>query len=212
MARRSREALVLLAVGGVLLIAATADARKKKKCAKVTLPTSTQTDKVQTGGHDVAAWATSRFAAALAEVKKTETDDATARDIALSLLTHWSIETANGAAEWNYNVGNITATGQQTWYLAHDISGCDLAFRAFADLASGVAAYVALLGGARYKVAAYELAHDPTKADWWIALGKAGWFDPTKAKPPSTWDQAAASFAARRASLAQYATASEAST
>jgi hypothetical protein len=37
-------------------------------------------------------------------------------------------------------------------------------------------------------------------------LGKDGWFDPTKAKPPSTWDEAQSAFEARRVSLSQYAT------
>src|SRR5208337_5248634 len=59
---------------------------------------------------DVATWAKVRYAAALAEVKKRgEDNDQNAKDIALSVLAHWSIETGAGASEWNFNVANVIA-------------------------------------------------------------------------------------------------------
>jgi hypothetical protein len=121
------------------------------------------------------------------------------------MLTHWSIETGAGASEWNFNVGNIVATQDQPYYVAKDISGNVMAFRAFDSMTDGVAAYVALLRNPRYRDAAAMLANNPDDPAWYIALGKAGWFNPTKAKPPVTWDAASAGFAARRANLAQYA-------
>jgi len=197
--------LALVALAFVLLGGAQASGKGKKPM----LPSGPKVDPKKTGGTDTAAWAKSRFAAALAEVKaRGETDDSSARAIALSVLTHWSIETGAGASEYNYNVGNITATGSQGFYVLKDISGVMLPFRNFDSLADGVHAYFDLLHASRYVTAAGELANNPEDSAWWIALGKAGWFDPTKAKPPSTWDQAAASFAARRANLAQYATVS----
>ena len=201
----NKVALIAGAALAFFLLADVASAKGKK----MKLPTGTKVDPKKSGPGDSAAWAKSRFAAALAEVKKQwagDVDDAAAHAIALSLLTHWSIETGNGVAEYNNNVGNITAVGAQSFYVLRDISGVDLPFRNFDTLEDGVHAYVELLKSSRYAAAAYTLANDPEDSAWWIALGKAGWFDPTKAKPPSTWDAAAASFAARRANLAQYAT------
>lgn len=152
-------------------------------------------------------WARTRFGAALSAVKSHwsgAVDDEKARQIALSLVTHWSIETGAGAQEWNYNVGNIVAVGSQKYAMLRDVSGNTMPFRAFDYLQEGVEAYIALLAS-KYKAAASLLANDPEDPGWYIALGKAGWFDPTKAKPASTWEQAAAGFAARRANLAQYA-------
>lgn len=207
MASRRNNGLLIVALAAIAFLFATGALAKGKKT--MSLPSGPKTDPKKTGGADTGAWAKSRFAAALAEVKaRGETDDANARAIALSVLTHWSIETGAGANEYNYNVGNITAYGSQSYYVLKDISGVMLPFRNFDSLADGVRAYFDLLHASRYSDAAAKLANNPEQTDWWIALGHAGWFDPTKAKPPSTWDQAAASFAARRANLAQYATVS----
>lgn len=150
-------------------------------------------------------WATTRFGAALAAVKAHgETDDAVAHQVALSILTHWSIETGAGAAEQNYNVGNILATNGDPYYIAKDVSGKVYAFRAFDDLTSGVEAYMKLLSSSRYEGALTKLGNKPEDSDWYIALGKAGWFNPPSAG--QTWEQAAASYEARRTLLAQYAT------
>lgn len=208
MARRSDTLIVVAAAAaiGFFLLARGAAAKGKKS-----MPTGPKVDAKKTGPGSTADWARSRFAAALAEVKKRSGEDLTdeaATQIALSLLTHWSIETGAGANEYNFNVGNITAYGKQAYTTLRDISGVELPFRSFDTLGDGVAAYVDLLNSSNYKAAAALLAQKPEETDWWIALGKAGWFNPTKAKPPSTWDQAAASYAARRASLAQYATVS----
>src|SRR5271157_1445418 len=91
---------------------------------------------------DVKTWAQVRFAACLAEVKKRgETDDANAKEIALSVLAHWSIETGAGASEWNFNVANVIATSSEPFFTAKDISGLTMQFRAFDSLAQAVAAY-----------------------------------------------------------------------
>lgn len=204
MAARDNKTGVLL-LGGVVLAwlfwpkkAGAFDATKNLSGVKV--------DRTHSWEGSTEDWAKTRFGAALVAAKQNgETDDAKARQIALSMLTHWSIETAAGAYEWNFNVGNITATDAQPYYIAKDISGNVLAFRAFDSMTDGVNAYVQLLRNPRYRDAAFQLANNPEDSAWYIALGKAGWFDPTKAKPASTWDKAAADYASRRALLAQYA-------
>lgn len=206
MARRNRDALVLVAIGAAVFFFVVPALAKGKK--HVTMPTGPKVDRKQTGGASASDWARSRFAAALAEVKRRsgeDVDDATASQIALSVLTHWSIETANGAGEFNFNVGNINAGGAQSWYPIKDIDGTIHPQRSFDTLSDGVTAYFDLIDSTRYKAAAYALASKPADSDWYVALGHAGWFDPTKAKPPVSWDAAAAAFTARRASLAQYA-------
>ncbi len=205
MAQRSKSGglLILLVLGAVLL------ARKSKDAGIANMNlTGTKVEPQKSWSGQTSDWARTRFGAALAEVKKrwgADYDDKQARDVALSILTHWSIETAAGAAEWNYNVGNITAVGKQTYFLLRDISGDVLPFRAFDSITDGVAAYFDLLSTLRYQAAAKKLSNDPTEPDWYVQLGKSGWFDPTKAQPPSTWEHAAADYAARRANLAQYA-------
>lgn len=151
-------------------------------------------------------WALSRYGAALAAVHAHGEETDLAKEIAVSLLTHWSIETGAGAGEFNYNVGNINVgSGAQNikYFTVTDVDGTTHAERAFDSLTDGVEAYIALLNSSRYAAAAKKLADEPDQADWFVTLGKSGWFDPTKAKPASTWEAAAAAYAARRALLAQ---------
>jgi len=65
-----------------------------------------------------------------------------------------------------------------------------------------VNSYIDLLASPRYAPAAKKLADNPTSSDWFVTLGKCGWFDPTAAKPPSSWDDAAKAFASRLKTLA----------
>lgn len=168
------------------------------------LPSGNEVDLSHTTPGNVADWARSRFAAALLEAKAAgETDDAIARDIALSVLTHWSIETANGAGEYNFNPGNINAFGSQDFVMVRDVDGTQHAQRTFDTITDGAHAYFQLLHSARYASAVSQLGNAPKQSDWYIALGKAGWFDPTKAG--STWDAARQAFETRRKSLEQYA-------
>jgi hypothetical protein len=206
MDRASKIALGVLAV--IAIIAATSDADAKRKKVKGKLPTGPKVEVTQTGGHDPKAWALTRFAAALAAVKLTETDATTAQQIALSILTHWSIETGSGAGEWNNNPGNINASGAQSYTLIRDVDGTYHPQRSFDTIDDGARAYVDLLNATRYKQALYVLANNPTSSDWYITLGKAGWFDPTKAKvtPPLTWDDARKAYEARRTTLAAIVT------
>jgi len=200
---RSSGAGVAIAVVAALLLFSRRSSAKGG--TKLNL-TGKQVDRVKTWVGSADDWARSRFGASLAAVKAHwagAVDDALARDIALSMLTHWAIETANGAGEFNYNVGNINAVGDQQHFMVKDIDGTMHAERAYDSLTDGVNSYVALLSSPRYAPAAKKLADDPTSSDWFVTLGKCGWFDPTAAKPPSSWDAAATGFAARRKSLGQ---------
>lgn len=204
--RSSGAAVAVVVVIGLVLFSRKSSAKGGAK--KLNL-TGKQVDRVHSWVGSAKDWATSRFGAALSAVKAHwggAVDDAQARDVALSLLTHWSYETGDGAGEFNWNVGNINAFGDQQYFMVKDVDGTMHAERAYDSLVDGVNSYVALLSSPRYAPAAKKLADDPTSSDWFITLGKCGWFDPTAAKPPSTWDKAAAAFAARRALLAQYAT------
>jgi hypothetical protein len=198
-------------VVALIVVAALVLGSRKSK-AKGAVPmglTGVKVDKVHSWVGSMKDWATSRFGAALNAVRAhwaDDLDDAVARDVALSMLTHWAIETGDGAGEFNWNVGNINAVGDQKYFLILDIDGTTHAERAFDSLTDGVNAYVQLLASPRYAPAAKKLASSPAEPDWFVTLGKCGWFDPTTAKHPSTWDQAAANFAKHRALLSQYAT------
>lgn len=150
-------------------------------------------------------WALTRYAVALDAVRSHwggAVDDAVARAIALSMLTHWAIETGDGAGEVNWNVGNINASGGR-YVLVKDIDGTWHKQVAYDSLEDGINAYVGLLGSPRYAVAAKKLADDPKSSAWFLALGHAGWFDPTTAKPPVTWEAAGKTYDGKRASLAK---------
>lgn len=203
--RSSGAAAALVVVGLILVWPRKASGKGGQKLNL----TGKQVDRVHSWVGSAKDWATTRFGAALAAVKAHwagAVDDTQARDVALSLLTHWSIETGDGAGEFNWNVGNINAFGDQPYFMVKDIDGTMHAERAYDSLTDGINSYMQLLSSPRYAPAAKKLADDPTSSDWFVTLGKCGWFDPTAAQPPSTWDKAAAGFAARRALLAQYAT------
>lgn len=202
---RSSGGLALVVVGVLLLFSRRSSA---KGGAKLNL-TGKQVDRIHSWVGSTKDWASSRYGAALEAVRAHwggAVDEQQARDVALSLLTHWAIETADGAGEFNWNVGNINAVGDQQHFLVKDIDGTIHAERAYDSLTDGVNSYVDLLASARYAPAAKKLADNPTSSDWFVTLGKCGWFDPTAAKPPSSWDAAASGFAAKRKQLSHYAT------
>jgi len=198
--RSSGAAAAVVVVVGLVLLSRKSSA---KGGAKLNL-TGKQVERVHSWVGSVKDWASTRYGAALDAVKAHwggAVDDAQAKDVALSLLTHWAIETANGAGEFNWNVGNINAFGDQQYFLVKDIDGTVHAERAYDSLTDGINSYVQLLASPRYAPAAKKLADDPTSSDWFVTLGKCGWFDPTAAKPPSSWDDAAKGFASRRKTL-----------
>jgi len=195
-------AAVVVVIGLVVLSSRKSSAKGGKAVANLT---GKQVERVHSWVGSVKDWATTRYGAALEAVHAHwggAVDEQQAKDVALSLLTHWAIETANGAGEFNWNVGNINALGDQQYFLVKDIDGTVHAERGYDSLTDGINSYVQLLASPRYAPAAKKLADDPANPDWFVTLGKCGWFDPTAAKPPSSWDEAAKGFASRRKVLA----------
>ena len=204
--RRSRSGggAILVVLALIAFALASGGSKKAKAKGGAYMPTGKKLELEKTARGSSADWARSRYASALEAVKAAgETDEEKAAEIALSILTHWSIETGSGAGEWNYNPGNINATGNQDFVMVHDVDGTMHAQRAFESIHDGAAAYVNLLRAARYSGAAALLANNPASSDWFITLGKEGWFDPTAAH--SSWDAARSMFENRRRLLEQYA-------
>jgi hypothetical protein len=113
-------------------------------------------------------------------------------DAALSILAMWDFETAGGRAEWNFNVGNLKASGRQARV---DLGAAGM-FRAFESLDAGVAAYLALVQSARFAPCWDKLQAAPTSDDWIRCLGAAGYYE-------SSADTYAAGWRARREALAK---------
>lgn len=119
-----------------------------------------------TGGRDAHAWASSRFAALRALVKSD--------DEARALLTHCAIETAFGAAEYHWNVGNIRPTKpKERRFTLPKVPG---AFRAYGSLSEGVSAYVVGLLRTRYAACMGLLSADPRSVAWYECLATSGYF------------------------------------
>lgn len=208
--RRSNGGAIALVAIVVLVIFASGGGKTKGKGKKISMTRPAGgVNPVNTSPGTSADWARARFADALEAVHDAwgadTIDEAKAADIALSILTHWSIETGSGAGEWNNNPGNINATGDPFVWI-HDVDGTWHKQRTFDTIHDGAAAYVNLLRQPRYAGAAKQLADNPTSSDWFISLGHEGWFDPTKAN--STWEAARAMYESRRKLLEQYAEAS----
>jgi hypothetical protein len=72
---------------------------------------------------DAKRWTQARYDAAVAYLEKywsgALSEDGI-HDAALSVVAHWSLETGSGAAEYNFNVGNIHAVGTQAWFGSGD--------------------------------------------------------------------------------------------
>ena len=164
-----------------------------------------------TGGANPIAWRQSRYAAAkaflstddrsieamtrLVEQSIVEHGNFAIDDIALSVVTHWDIETASGQHEYNFNVGGIAALPSQAYFLSMDVASNPprkQAFCAYDDLTQGIADYFGVLSYQRYQNALVWLLMSPTLPDWFRELGYAGYFgmDP---------EAAANAFSARRA-------------
>lgn len=133
-----------------------------------------------TGGG--ASWAVERKAA-LAQAGITG-------EVALSILAQWDLETGGGSAEWNFNVGNIKATGAQSRV---DLGAAGM-FRAFETLDDGVRAYLSFVQSGRFTPCWGVLQADPQSDDWIRCLGRLKYFE-------ADVETYAAGWRARRAKL-----------
>jgi hypothetical protein len=164
--RSSASALGIL----LLLVAATATSRKASPApapgrgpAVPRGPAPAPRPRTLTGGG--ASWAAERKAA-LAQAGITG-------EVALSILAQWDFETGGGAAEWNFNVGNIKASGAQPRV---DLGAAGM-FRAFDTLDDGVRAYLTFIQSGRFTPCWGTLNADPQSDDWIRCLGRLQYFE-----------------------------------
>jgi hypothetical protein len=138
------------------------------KGARVTLPAgNVEVSRTNTGGGS--AWRDARLAALAAEGITDE--------VAKAIVAMWGLETANGAAEWNYNVGNAIATpAQGAPAYALDSHDGNYWYRAYPSLAAGVRAFLSLLRSSRYAAAWGALQVSPLDDRWVRLLGLAGYY------------------------------------
>lgn len=166
-----------------------------------------------TGGNDPVAWRKSRLQAAriflstddrsinamtkLVEDGAVEHSDFAIDEIALSVVTHWDIETAKGSAEFNFNVGGVLAVPGQQYFRSKDVqSGKDVAFCAYDDLTEGIADYFGVLSYQRYASALTALLMLPTDPGWFSELGWAGYYGMDPVAAEKLWSDRRAEVAA----------------
>ncbi|MFI4978307.1 MAG: hypothetical protein ACHQC8_06525 [Solirubrobacterales bacterium] len=214
--RLGKGAKVGLALAALLLLVGGAAEAK----GKLTVVTSTgpKRAKHSTYEGDASSWAKARYKLARDYFKTywgTALDEAGVHDAALSVLAHWSLETGSGAAEYNFNVGNIRAVGSQTWFALGDYNPKtggkgSYQFASYDSLQDGSDAYFHLLENSHYKAALDALVASPSDADWFRKLGQAGYYaatlkDPKTGAVKDNLEPAAKAWSSRRALMAQYA-------
>ena len=206
MAPLSTAAKVAIGIGlAVLLVSQTSDAGMGPH-AKSAGP---KVGKFTSSPGDSQSWAKQRFQAARDYLIATfGYDQPTAKEIALSVLAHWALESANGAAEYNFNFGNVHATGNQTWFEGKDTNSKGrkywAAFVSYASPIDAIRAYFDLLKSSRYRDCAALLESSPNTADWFRCLGEKGYYAATM-KGKDNLAPAAAGLLRKRAELATYA-------
>jgi hypothetical protein len=162
-----------------------------------------RTPRVSSYEGDAKKWTQARYDAAHAYLSKywgaALTEDGI-HDAALSAVAHWALETGSGYAEYNFNVGNIHAVGQQTWFGSGDSDTAGKAytasFAAYPSLAAGVEAYFKLLEDG-YPSCMTKLTTAPSSPDWFRCLGEHNYYAKT-IKGKDNLEPAAKAWAARR--------------
>ncbi len=132
---------------------------------------------------DAVAWTLSRYNALLGVLQSRGVTNAP--NVAAAIVAHWARESGYGrgrdrdgngtrdGGEYRYNVGNIKDSA--AWHGDGQILPDGLAYRAYPDLASGVADTVALLTNTRYGDAFNYLASTDDAHGWYSRLMTAGW-------------------------------------
>lgn len=140
------------------------------------VPKGGKVDIKKTGGGDPKTWAQDRYTRSVAYLANHGVDAATAREMTLSALSHWDIEAAKGASEFNYNLAGITARDGDQYFASTDQgSGKAANFAAYDNADQGVGDYWALLN-AQYPDC-LKMLHDAPTSDTWIrCLGQKGYY------------------------------------
>jgi hypothetical protein len=172
----------------------------------------------QTGGADIRAWRKTRFDACidflmnddralnaittLFDHHVIERGDIEMDSVALSVVTHWDIETASGSHEFNFNLGGIGAVPGEQHFISTDVGDPTkrVAFCAYDSLQEGIADYFGVLSYERYVSALAPLLMLPVDPTWFSELGWDGWYQLKDAGHPNALDavEAEQAWAARR--------------
>lgn len=97
-------------------------------------------------------------------------------DTAHAIVALWGLESANGKAEWNYNLGNIIATPGP--HLAYSLDSHDgnYWYRGYSSLEEAVSAWLGLLRSAHYAECWALLQTHPLSDAWVRCLGRKGYY------------------------------------
>jgi hypothetical protein len=120
------------------------------------------------------AWAMSRWKVARDLLAQQLPPDRDADEVATAVVSHWAIETDWGDDEYNWNLGGIHAASGEPYFASTD-AGKPTHFRAYDSLEDGVKSYAKLLMD-RYRECALMLINDPESSDWYVCLGKKGYY------------------------------------
>jgi hypothetical protein len=98
--------------------------------------------------------------------------------VAAAMLAHYAIETANGRAEWNYNLGNVKwYAAPQRWFSLRgsDDPAVGGAYLSLPSLAAGARAMVRQASIGHYRDAWARVNAGGSELEWYRDLMLAGW-------------------------------------
>jgi hypothetical protein len=155
------------------------------------LTSALEVPRVKTGGEDWRAWARSRYDLLLSLIRASGyvADDATAQEIALSLLAQWAHETARGKAEWNNNLGGWRARKRDTYFTARDMMTPNsplFRWTSYPDLTTAMTDQVMRLVKTFPRGAKLLLA-EPKSSRWVEQLGRDGYYGANPAAYARAW-------------------------
>lgn len=144
------------------------------------LTSALEVPRVKTGGDDWRAWAKSRYDLLLQLIRASGyvPDDATAQEIALSVLAQWAHETARGKSEWNNNLGGWRARKRDTFFTARDLmTPHSPLFRwtSYPDITTGMTDQLTRLV-TTFPRASKLLLAEPKSSRWVEQLGRDGYY------------------------------------
>lgn len=144
-----------------------------------------------TGLANASAWAQDRYQRSVAFLTKLGLSSSDAREMSLSALAHWAIETGAGDVttagthEYNYNVGGIHARDGDSYFESTD-AGVKAKFAAYDSADDGVGDYWALLA-ADYSSCLKQLKDAPSSDAWIRCLGQKGYYGGSVETMASGW-------------------------
>jgi len=144
-----------------------------------------------TGLANATDWAADRFKRSVAYLTGIGLNAADAREMSLSALAHWAIETGDGdittagTHEYCNNVGGIHANDGEQYFESTD-AGVKTKFAAYDTADAGVGDYWALLA-TKYQSCLKQLKDAPTSDAWIRCLGTSGYYGGSVDTMASGW-------------------------